>query len=116
MLSKWASPQASHRILDHTAILKTILLHNRSSLSTEQYGRFGERVKKRGHLGQVLDLAAPRAIDYAALEQAIGYVRGPWHSTSHASVVSSRMAGMSPTHPANVLRGIGLPRPRVVRS
>ena len=61
VLSPWASAKANHTILDHTAILKTILLHNRNSISTAQYGRFGERVKKRAHLGQVLDLDAPTA-------------------------------------------------------
>jgi hypothetical protein len=66
-------------------------------------------------ISQDLNLPSPRAIDYAALETAIGYVRGPWHSTSHASVVSSRMAGMTPQHPANVLRGIAIPRPRLVK-
>jgi phospholipase C len=116
VLSKWASAKANHTILDHTAILKTILLHNRAFISTEQFSRFGERVKRKGHLGQVLDLTTPRAIDYAALESAIGYVRGPWHSTSHASVVSSRMAGITPQHPANVLRGIAIPRRRLVKS
>ena len=102
VLSKWASAKANHTILDHTAILKTILLHNRAYLSTEQFGRFGERVKKRGHLGQVLDLASPRAIDYAALEAAIGYQRGPWRQTTESGVVSARVVGMTPEHPANV--------------
>jgi phospholipase C len=117
VLSPYASAKANHNILDHTAILKTILLHNRNSISTAQYGRFGERVKKRAHLGQVLDLDAPRVIDYGKLEEDIGYKRLPWQSTGEKdTIVSSRMAGLNPQHPANVLRGIGLPRPRVIRS
>ena len=112
VLSRWTSAKANHTILDHTAILKTILLHNRASIATDQFGRFGKRVVKRGHLGQVLDLTIPRRIDYPALSAAIGY-RGGSLGTAPA-VVSSEMARLTPSHPGNVLRGIALPRPRRV--
>jgi phospholipase C len=112
VLSKWASPRANHTFLDHTAILKTILLHNRASISTQQFSRFGERVKKRPHLGQVLDLSTPRVIDYAALSAAIGYEDAPISETAAAALVTAAYAQLTPEHPGNVLRGIGSPRPR----
>jgi phospholipase C len=112
VLSKWASERAHHVILDHTAILKTILLHNRNEISTAQFGRFGERVKKRGHLGQVLDRPTARTINYGALAADIGYWEGLIAAISN--VVESRSVGMTATHPANVLRGIALPRSRTI--
>jgi phospholipase C len=110
VLSKWTDARANHTVLDHTAILKTILLHNRTSISTEQFGRFGGRVSKRGHLGQVLDLSMPRSIDYAAVAADIGYDGSAPAATN--AVVSARSVGMTTSHPANVLRGIALPRGR----
>jgi phospholipase C len=116
VLSKWTSARANHTVLDHTAILKTLLLHNRARVSTEQFGRFGERVKKRAHLGQVLDRAQPRAIDYAALSSQIGYRRRVSLGRSAGSVFSGRDFGITPVHPASVVRGIALPRPRKILS
>lgn len=115
VLSKWASARANHTILDHTAILKTILLHNRDKISTTQFGRFGQRVTKRAHLGQVLDLTAPRTIDYDEIGSAIGWRPAPtrWW-TVQGAVVSAQVARLTPDHPASVTRGIALPRPRRV--
>ena len=113
VLSKYASPRANHTVLDHTAILKTVLLHNRERIGTEQFTRFGERVMKRNHLGQVLDLQSPRPLDYPALSAEIGY-RNSWLDSLTPGVVSARAVGMTPTHPANVMRGIALPRGRSV--
>lgn len=113
VLSKYASPRANHTVLDHTAILKTLLLHNRNRISTEQFARFGERVMKRNHLGQVLDLQSPRPLDYPALSAEIGY-RNSWLDSLTPCVVTARAAGLTATHPANVLRGIALPRGRIV--
>ncbi len=114
VLSKWASARANHTTLDHTAILKTLLLHNRARVSTAQFSRFGERVKRRGHLGQVLDRTAPRRIDYAALAQDIGYQRRTSFGRLANSIFSGREFGITPVHPASVVRGIALPRPRKV--
>jgi hypothetical protein len=101
-------------VLDHTAILKSFLLHNRARVSTAQFGRFGERVKKRGHLGEVLDRTRPRAIDYAALSRDIGYQRRSLLGNIANKVFSGRQFGVTPVHPANVTRGIAFPRPRKV--
>ena len=114
VLSKWASARANHTILDHTAILKTFLLHNRERISTAQFSKFGERVKKRNHLGQVLDLQSPRPLDYAALARDIGYQTGRRVATTANAVVAARAVGMTPSHPANVLRGIAQPRGRKI--
>lgn len=111
VLSKWASARANHTVLDHTAILKTLLLHNRGKISTAQFSRFGERVKRRGHLGQVLDLNSPRPIDYAALAAELRDGTGGSASTMNA-IVAARSLGMTPSHPASVLRGIAQPRAR----
>jgi phospholipase C len=112
VLSKWTAARANHTVLDHTAILKTILLHNRDRISTDQFGRFGKRVKKRGHLGQVLGLPSPRSIDYVAVAADIGY-DGTTPSATNACV-SARSVGMTLTHPANVMRGIAVPRGRTL--
>lgn len=112
VLSKYASARANHRVLDHTAILKTLLLHNRARVSTDQFSRFGDRVMKRGHLGQVLDLQSPRPLDYAALSAEIGY-RNTWTDSLTRAMVSAGAVAMSPAHPASVLRGIARPRGRV---
>ncbi len=114
VLSKWTSARANHTVLDHTAILKTLLLHNRARISTAQYGRFGERVKKRGHLGQVLDRTSPRAIDYAALSRDIGYQRSGLLGRIGSTLFSGREFGITPVHPASVVRGIAFPRARKV--
>jgi phospholipase C len=111
VLSKFASANANHSILDHTAIVKTLLLHNRSKIATRQFERFGKRVLKRGHLGQVLDLSSPRPIDYSALRVAIGQAQVSIPSVRSA-LVAARAVSMTPVHPANVLRGIALPRGR----
>jgi phospholipase C len=115
VLSKWATNRANHTVLDHTAILKSILLHNRAKVSTAQFGKFGERVKKRGHLGQVLDRTSPRTMNYDQLASEIGYriEPGPWWVPSR-TLLASRSVGMTPSHPANVVGGIGLPRGRVI--
>ena len=114
VLSKWTSARANHTVFDHTAILKTFLLHNRARVSTAQFGRFGERVKKRGHLGEVLDRTSPRTIDYAALSREIGYQRRASLGRGVSSLFSGREFGITPVHPASVVRGIAFPRPRKV--
>jgi phospholipase C len=113
VLSKYASARADHTVLDHTAILKTVLLHNRDRISTQQFTRFGERVMKRNHLGQVLDLQSPRQLDYPALSAEMGY-RNSWADSLPPCIVSARAVGLTATHPASVLRGIALPRGRRV--
>lgn len=45
---------------DHTSFLKTILVHNRRRLPGSVLGSCGGRVNAAAHLGQVLDLSAPR--------------------------------------------------------
>lgn len=58
----------SHQVLDHTAIIKTILVHNRQRLPSSVFTQFGARVNMMGHLGQVLDDAnqpAPRSAPIA---------------------------------------------------
>jgi len=111
LLSKFASRNAKHQVLDHTSILKTILLHNRLQISTAQFSRFGERVKRGAHFGELLDLQVPRQIDYAAMAQAMAYQSGSsWFSLVQPTVVESRVARLSPGHPARVLRGIAQPR------
>jgi len=47
-------------ILDHTCIIKTILLKYRRKLSTNDFVRYGERVMGSGHLGEALNLDTPR--------------------------------------------------------
>ena len=47
-------------IFDHTSILKTVLLHNRTRLGESVLTSFGERVNQANDLSLVLDLAAPR--------------------------------------------------------
>jgi phospholipase C len=50
----------SRTIFDHTSILKSILVHNRARLAGSVLGSFGPRVNAAAHLGQALDLDAPR--------------------------------------------------------
>ena len=50
----------NHTILDHTSILKTILVHNRNKLSTDVLLSFGDRVNQAADLSVVLDLPNPR--------------------------------------------------------
>jgi phospholipase C len=47
-------------VLDHTCIIKTILLKYRRQLSTNDFVRYGERVMNSGHLGEALNLDNPR--------------------------------------------------------
>ena len=47
-------------ILDHTCIIKTILLKYRKRLSTNDFVRYGQRVTGSGHLGEALNLDTPR--------------------------------------------------------
>ena len=111
LLSKFASSNAKHQVLDHTAILKTILLHNRLQISTAQFSRFGERVKRCAHFGELLDLPVPRQLNYAAMAQAMGYRSdSSWFSLVQPTIVESRVARLSPGHPARVLRAIAQPR------
>jgi phospholipase C len=53
--------RAEKTVFDHTSILKTILVHNRSKLPGSVFTSFGARVNAAAHLGQALDLASPRA-------------------------------------------------------
>jgi phospholipase C len=48
-------------VFDHTSIIKTILLRHRARLHANVFTAFGPRVNEASHLGQVLDLDAPRA-------------------------------------------------------
>ena len=111
VMSKFVSNNAKHQVLDHTSILKTILLHNRRQISTAQFSLFGDRVKRGAHFGELMDLPVPRAIDYAAIAQALGYrVEDIWSRLITPTIVESRIARLSSEHPANVLRGIAQPR------
>lgn len=111
VLSKFVSPSAKHQVLDHTSILKTILLHNRRQISSAQFLRFGERVKLGAHFGELMDLQVPRVVDYAAIARAVGYQSGDsWFTSIQPTIVESRLAGLGPAHPASVLRGIAQPR------
>jgi phospholipase C len=47
-------------VFDHTSIIKTILLRHRSRFDAHVFTAFGPRVNQAAHLGQVLDLDAPR--------------------------------------------------------
>jgi len=47
-------------VLDHTSILKTILVHNRARIQGSALGLFGDRVNAAAHLGQALDRDSPR--------------------------------------------------------
>jgi len=54
--------EVCHDVFDHTSILKTILVHNRSRIPASLIGSHGPRVAKAKHLGLALDpLDAPRA-------------------------------------------------------
>jgi phospholipase C len=55
-----AGPSVSHQVFDHTSIIKTILVHNRARLPRSVFKRFGERVNKAAHLGEVMNLDTPR--------------------------------------------------------
>jgi hypothetical protein len=52
--------KTDNTVFDHTSILKTILVHNRATLPGSVLASFGPRVNASAHVGQVLDLAAPR--------------------------------------------------------
>jgi phospholipase C len=52
--------RAEKTIFDHTSILKTILLHNRSRLGESTLTSFGPRVNEGSDLSAVLDLTTPR--------------------------------------------------------
>jgi len=52
--------KAERTIFDHTSILKTILLHNRSRLGENTLTSFGERVNQGNDLSAVFDLTSPR--------------------------------------------------------
>ncbi len=52
--------KAEKTIFDHTSILKTILLHNRSRLGENTLTSFGERVNQGNDLSAVFDLTTPR--------------------------------------------------------
>lgn len=61
VLSPYVSAgKADYTIYDHTSILKTILVHNRSKLRRSVFTSFGERVNQAAHVGQSLDLQTPR--------------------------------------------------------
>jgi len=112
LLSKFASNNAKHQVVDHVSILKTILLHNRLQISTAQFSRFGDRVKQENcsHLGELLDLQVPRQMDYAGIAQAMGYHSDASWFTAQSVIAEARVARLSPTHPAQVLRAIAQPR------
>jgi len=112
LLSKFASVNAKHQIVDHVSILKTILLHNRLQISTAQFSRFGDRVKDErcAHFGELLDLQVPRQIDYAAIAQAMNYHSDASWFSAQSTIVEGRVARLTPGHPGRVLRGIAQPR------
>lgn len=112
-MSKFISNNAKHQVLDHTSILKTILLHNRQQISTAQFSRFGERVKQGTHLGELMDLPVPRSIDYAGMARAMGYrSTDSWFSSIAPTIVDRQVARLVSDHPAHVLREIARPRAR----
>ena len=55
-----SSGRADRTIFDHTSILKTILVHNRSRLSADTLLGFGERVNQMPDLSVLLDLETAR--------------------------------------------------------
>jgi phospholipase C len=62
VLSPYVSAgKTDNTVFDHTSIVKTILVHNRATLPGSVLPSFGARVNASAHLGQVLDLAAPRS-------------------------------------------------------
>ena len=52
--------QVNRTIFDHTSILKTILVHNRDRLSSDQLQSFGQRVNEANDLSAVLKNIPPR--------------------------------------------------------
>jgi phospholipase C len=61
LVSPFVAPHSvSHTVFDHTSILKTILVHNRSKIPRDAFGLFSERVKKAAHIGMALDMDVPR--------------------------------------------------------
>jgi phospholipase C len=111
VMSKFISPEAKNVVLDHTSIVKTILLHNRHLISTDQFARFGERVMRGAHLGELMDLVAPRVIDYAAIAQSMGYQsENSWFDTRASKLIDGVSAGLDPTDPGRLLQNIASPR------
>jgi hypothetical protein len=47
-------------VLDHTSIIKTILLRHRAKIPTRVFTQFGPRVNMIAHLGVALELDKPR--------------------------------------------------------
>jgi phospholipase C len=54
-------------VLDHTCIIKTILLKYRRKLSHNDFVRYGQRVMDSRHLGEALNLDSPRS-SFPAME------------------------------------------------
>jgi hypothetical protein len=49
-------------VLDHTTIIKTVLLRHRRRIPTQAFTQFGPRVNMIAHLGVALDLDQPRPV------------------------------------------------------
>lgn len=118
ILSPFAKAGANHTILDHTSIVKTVLLHNRSRLRKSQFSLFGERVKMIASLGQALTLSTPRAIDYRSIglkfDRQLGLPREEdcwaplqWPALGYGSIAD-------PEHPGKVMHSLLMPRARVL--
>jgi phospholipase C len=61
ILSPYVSAhKANHTVFDHTSILKSILVHNRSSFTRSSMAVFGPRAADAAHLGEALNLDTPR--------------------------------------------------------
>ena len=61
VVSPWVSAGSVCKdTLDHTSIIKTILLRHRAKIPTRAFTQFGPRVNMINHLGVALDLDRPR--------------------------------------------------------
>lgn len=117
LLSPYTEARAEHAVFDHTSLVKTILLHNRSKIATEQFSYFGNRVKMISHLGQALVRSTPRTIDYQNLLTGANFktsdiIKSPFVDV----IIDSRMAGLTRDHPGMVLQELMTPRARVFKS
>jgi Phosphoesterase family len=67
-----SSGRTDRTIFDHTSILKTILVHNRSRLSVDTMLSFGDRVNQMPDLSVLLDLETPRQTPVPFIRRAGG--------------------------------------------
>jgi phospholipase C len=61
VVSPWVSAgSVCKEVFDHTSIIKTILLHQRTHFSADDFTQFGPRVNQANHVGLALDLDTAR--------------------------------------------------------